>query len=1319
MRLLLISLLCFCFSFLNAQTWTSKNVSMTGTSPGYWEYLPQGYNDAANANKKYPVILFLHGSGANGNSYSQINLVIAEGLPKVINAGNFPTSFTINSTTYQFIVIAPQISWTGTVQNMEDIVSFIRANYRVDNSRFYLTGLSQGGEVVMKWAANSGANAQKVAAMALACPSWYPTSGPAQIFGDNDVPMWFYHNDGDPTIGVSYTNNWVSSINTYSPTPLAQKTILTSNTHDSWTTMYNPSTNVTGGLNIYQWMLQYNRPNQADPNNPYKIVVLGSSTAAGTGASTTDSSWVKRMEKHYQRNPNDFLDTLVYNLGVSGTSTYNAMPSTYTPTGGRPSPDVTKNITYALNSYSPSLVIINFPSNDVGFSYTNTETINNLTTIKDSATAKGANTWILTTQPRDDFNSTQKNQLISQRNLILSTFPGKAINVFDTLAAPNELGIESFLSFGDGVHVNNSGHRYIFNKVVQGPIGESGGGGGGSGVPYQIPISRGNVINRNAVSSKDAWRLFDGNLNTRIDNNSAADFRTGGVYPYRSVVLLDSLYNITEVNYRIGTSNNSQMVMKFYNASNTVVGDSIILSITGYLEWKNVAAARSGVRSIEILGYSTVAVSDGLMEVQVKGSATGAASFIYPTTAPTAATDNGVYANGINTIGDRLNTVTAAGDTIKLKMAKAVRWYWEGTIFDYYPDTYNNALTSPTIWLDRYGAAHGNNLINQLKRWDIKPMMAKSGGSIKWLTPAEIAAYGTTAEFNTKFIAPEATQSKKYITSTDPHEAVATYNGIAKQFRGLVALWGSNAAATTTGITYVGTGATKGQNNMDIFETGNEESRSWKPDYYHTPKAYYYMQKAMYNEAKAADPNAKVFAAALPGIDTMFWKAVWFEHYLAGGDVNSFPADGFNFNHYINNIKSEQGGSGDTYGISPEKGQVREEILALKGFFDRMFPGKTVQWTEFGFATSDESPYDVNPIGAKTDRQVQADWTIRLKAVTQSVPFINRMYYYAFFEDFTGNFNSMAAVKDNFSVPVGAYMYSDVYPVGYTLGQELYTEQWYKWFSAVLVNGDSTGVWVTRKDHNTNTDKKLYKVWRGTDNGTTGSYTLTGLTGATSAKLYTLRYDRWLPDSTNLTISGSSVTFNVTEAMQWVEVTTSGTVNVPPSANAGADQTITLPTVSVGLVGSGTDSDGSINTYNWTKISGGAATITSPSATSTTVTGLAQGSYTFRLTVTDNGGATAFDNMNVTVNAAPLATGDTIYIRDVKRRYVLVNGVSRLFAQITYMDGTQELIGSKPSTSIAVISVMKRNRVINGATRTVALLSYADGISGFIQYKIL
>ena len=93
--------------------------------------------------------------------------------------------------------------------------------------------------------------------------------------------------------------------------------------------------------------------------------------------------------------------------------------------------------------------------------------------------------------------------------------------------------------------------------------------------------------------------------------------------------------------------------------------------------------------------------------------------------------------------------------------------------------------------------------------------------------------------------------------------------------------------------------------------------------------------------------------------------------------------------------------------------------------------------------------------------------------------------------------------------------------------------------------------------------------------------------------------------------------------------------NQPPVVNAGADQTIQLPTSTVSLTGTATDSDGTIASYAWTKSSGPAiGAMSTPSAVSTNITGLVQGVYVFTLTVTDNKGTKSSDNIQVTVNAA-------------------------------------------------------------------------------------
>ncbi|HEY4109095.1 malectin domain-containing carbohydrate-binding protein [Puia sp.] len=105
-----------------------------------------------------------------------------------------------------------------------------------------------------------------------------------------------------------------------------------------------------------------------------------------------------------------------------------------------------------------------------------------------------------------------------------------------------------------------------------------------------------------------------------------------------------------------------------------------------------------------------------------------------------------------------------------------------------------------------------------------------------------------------------------------------------------------------------------------------------------------------------------------------------------------------------------------------------------------------------------------------------------------------------------------------------------------------------------------------------------------------------------------------------------------------IEILNTTAANQAPVANAGLDTTIVLPASTAILRGSGTDADGTVTGYNWTKVSG-SGTIASPTSATTNVTGLTQGTSVFQLVVTDNQGATsAADQVIVTVNAAGTTT---------------------------------------------------------------------------------
>jgi hypothetical protein len=104
--------------------------------------------------------------------------------------------------------------------------------------------------------------------------------------------------------------------------------------------------------------------------------------------------------------------------------------------------------------------------------------------------------------------------------------------------------------------------------------------------------------------------------------------------------------------------------------------------------------------------------------------------------------------------------------------------------------------------------------------------------------------------------------------------------------------------------------------------------------------------------------------------------------------------------------------------------------------------------------------------------------------------------------------------------------------------------------------------------------------------------------------------------------------------------------NVPPTANAGPGQTVSLSGGNRTLNGSASsDADGSIVSYAWTQSSGPAATINNPDAASTSVSIPAQtgsATYVFSLVVTDNEGATASATVSFSQqNIRPVANAGT------------------------------------------------------------------------------
>ncbi len=190
--------------------------------------------------------------------------------------------------------------------------------------------------------------------------------------------------------------------------------------------------------------------------------ILGSSTAAGTGASPVSNSWVNRLTTKYV---GEGKLSATVNLAVGGYNPYHAMPDGFIPPADRPAPDPEHNISQLLTE-SPDIVIVSFVSNQYNL-YSFEEIRLTLTTIRDSALQAGAVCFITTPQPRTGFNVAARQKLRDLTDSVLVWFGEYAINFFDPLVNPADNTIlPEYRYSGDQIHINNAGHEVLFNQVV-------------------------------------------------------------------------------------------------------------------------------------------------------------------------------------------------------------------------------------------------------------------------------------------------------------------------------------------------------------------------------------------------------------------------------------------------------------------------------------------------------------------------------------------------------------------------------------------------------------------------------------------------------------------------------------------------------------------------------------------------------------------------------------------------------------------------------------------------------------------------------------
>jgi poly(3-hydroxybutyrate) depolymerase len=266
--LITISLLVCSLHTVKSQTYTGTPQSerINGNCGGYYEFLPASYHQAQNGSRKFPLIVDVTGTGGQGNgSLTHLPRLLKSGIAFFMNNHSFPDSFSVNGKAYSFIVISPQFINRGKAADVKDVIEYVLAKYRVDTTRIYLTGFSNGGEPVWNYPCSGESAARQIAAMVpVAGVNTNVSHTGANFLAETNLPVWALHSTEDRADETAVENsiNFVNAINSYQPAIPARLTLLTGSHVETWPKVFNPEIRYSVGgktLSIYEWLLQYQR----------------------------------------------------------------------------------------------------------------------------------------------------------------------------------------------------------------------------------------------------------------------------------------------------------------------------------------------------------------------------------------------------------------------------------------------------------------------------------------------------------------------------------------------------------------------------------------------------------------------------------------------------------------------------------------------------------------------------------------------------------------------------------------------------------------------------------------------------------------------------------------------------------------------------------------------------------------------------------------------------------------------------------------------------------------------------------------------------
>jgi predicted peptidase len=196
----------------------------------YLLHLPGGYR--ADEVTRWPLLLFLHGSGESGDDLEKVK---KNGPPKLIEAGQ----------DLPFIVVSPQaIAFGWDAASLGALLDSVERQYRVDPDRVYVTGLSMGGYGTWAMAA---AFPHRFAAIAPVCGFGMPETAASL----RHLPIWAFHGALDTVVPPEGSANMVKALRAAGSKEV-QFTLYDDAGHDVWTRTYDDP-------KFWQWLAHQKR----------------------------------------------------------------------------------------------------------------------------------------------------------------------------------------------------------------------------------------------------------------------------------------------------------------------------------------------------------------------------------------------------------------------------------------------------------------------------------------------------------------------------------------------------------------------------------------------------------------------------------------------------------------------------------------------------------------------------------------------------------------------------------------------------------------------------------------------------------------------------------------------------------------------------------------------------------------------------------------------------------------------------------------------------------------------------------------------------